>query len=166
MLESLNELHPWAPAVAGLVLLALVAWLADQLVKRVLIALASRIARRTEATWDDALVESKVLNRLAWLMPALVVHYGIRFVPGLSEEFTRVVGNVVSAWTAFAVAFAVVAALNAVNAIYEQRPESRERPIKGFLQLAQIGVLIVAPSWSCLRSSTARRSCCSVAWAP
>ncbi|MEM1411500.1 MAG: mechanosensitive ion channel domain-containing protein [Pseudomonadota bacterium] len=91
----------------------------------------------------DALIESKLFHRLAWLMPALVVHYGIRLVPGLSDGVTRVVGNVVSAWTALAVSFAVVAALNAVNTIYEKRPDSRERPIKGFLQLAQIGVLIV-----------------------
>lgn len=143
MLESLERYHLWAPAIAGLLLLALAAWLADILAKRIMLGLLNRIARKTEATWDDALIESKLFRRLAWLMPALVVHYGIRLVPGLSDGFTRIVGNVISAWMAFAVAYAVVAALNAVNTIYEQRPHSGERPIKGFLQLAQVGVLIV-----------------------
>jgi miniconductance mechanosensitive channel len=143
MLETLENLHPMLPTVAALLLLAIVAWVADVVVKRVMLGVITRIARRTEATWDDALAESRIFHRLAWLMPALVVHYGIRLVPGLSEPFTRVVGNVVSAWTAFAVAMAIVALFDAINRIYEQRPESRERPIKGFLQLAQIGVLIV-----------------------
>lgn len=143
MLESLESYHAWAPTVVGLLLLALVAWLADVLAKRLMLGVLTRIARKTETTWDDALIESKLFHRLAWLMPALVVHYGIRLVPGLSDDFTRVVSNVVSAWTAFAVTLAIVAALNAINTIYEKRPDSRERPIKGFLQLTQIGVLIV-----------------------
>jgi len=143
LLEQLNTIHPWAPATAGLFLLALVAWFADLAVKHTVLAIVTRLARRTEATWDDALIESKVFNRLAWLMPVLVVHYGIGLVPGISEGVENVIRNVATAWTALAVALSITAALEAVNRIYEQRPESRERPIKGFLQLAQIVVYII-----------------------
>ena len=144
MLEPLATLHPWAPAFAGLLLLGVVAWLADVFVKRLALAVVGRIARRTEASWDDALIESKLFNRLAWLVPVVVVHYGIGLVPGLSEGVVRVILNVATAWTALAVAMALAAALDAINVIYEQRPESRERPIKGFLQLGQIALYIVA----------------------
>lgn len=144
MLEPLATLHPWAPAFGGLLLLVAVAWLADVFVKRLALAIVGRIARRTEASWDDALIESKLFNRLAWLVPVVVVHYGIGLVPGLSEGVVAVILNVLTAWTALVVAMALAAALDAINAIYEQRPESRERPIKGFLQLGQIALYIVA----------------------
>lgn len=143
MLEQLSEVHPVAPTVVGLVLLAIVAWTADVLVKRTVLAIMTRIAARTDATWDDALIDSKVFHRLAWLMPVVVIHYGIGLVPGLSEGFENVVRNVSTAWTALAVALSITAALGVVNVIYEQRPESHERPIKGFLQLAQIAVYII-----------------------
>ncbi len=143
MLDSLEHYHALAPAIAGLLLLALLAWLADILVKRIALGVVTRIARRTRSHWDDALVESKVFQRLAWLMPVVVLHYGITLVPGLSDGFVQVVRNVATAWTALAVSLAGVAALDAVNRIYEQRPESRERPIKGFLQMAQLVLYIV-----------------------
>ncbi|WP_224784763.1 mechanosensitive ion channel family protein [Marinihelvus fidelis] len=143
MFASLENIHPLAPHVVGMALLLLLAWLADIIVKRILLGMVARIARRTEATWDNALVESKVFQRLAWIMPVLVVHYGVNLVPGLSEGVVTVVRNVATAWTSLAVSLAGVAALDAVNAIYEQRPESRERPIKGFLQMAQLVLYII-----------------------
>lgn len=143
MFESLHEYHPLVPTIVGLFALALSAWLADIIVKNVILSLVLKIAHRTDGHWDDALVESKVFQRLAWIMPVLVIHYGIGLVPGLSEGFEQVVRNVATAWMALAVALSGVAALDAVNAIYEQRPESRERPIKGFLQMAQLVLYIV-----------------------
>lgn len=143
MLEQLTVIHPWAPAITGLLLLALAAWIADLVVKHTLLAVVTRIAAKTEATWDNALVDSKVFHRLAWLMPALVVGYGIGLVPGVSKEFETIIRNLATAWTVVAVALSITAVLEAVNRIYEQRPESRERPIKGFLQLAQMVVYLV-----------------------
>jgi miniconductance mechanosensitive channel len=143
MLEQLTVIHPWAPAITGLLLLVLAAWIADLVVKHTLLAVVTRIAAKTEATWDNALVDSKVFHRLAWLMPALVVGYGIGLVPGVSKEFETIIRNLATAWTVVAVALSITAVLEAVNRIYEQRPESRERPIKGFLQLAQMVVYLV-----------------------
>lgn len=143
MLEQLSVIHPWAPAIAGLLLLALAAWIADLVVKHTLLAIVTRIAAKTRATWDNALVDSKVFHRLAWLMPALVIGYGIGLLPGVSEQVERIIRNVATAWTAVAIALTITAVLEAVNTIYEQRPESRERPIKGFLQLAQMLIYLV-----------------------
>lgn len=150
MLEQLSVIHSLAPAIAGLLLLGLAAWLADVVVKKALLAIATRTAARTRTSWDDALVDSKVFHRIAWLMPALVIRYGIGAVPGVSDNIETVVRNIATAWTALAVALTITAILDAVNTIYEQRPESRERPVKGFVQLAQMvvylvgGILIVA----------------------
>lgn len=144
MLDQLTTIHPSAPAVAGIILLVLLAWITDVIVKGVLLGIVSRIAARTEATWDNALVDSKVFSRIAWLMPALVIRYGIEMVPGVSDSVEGIIRNVATAWTALAVALSITAILDAVNTIYEQRPESHERPIKGFLQLAQMAIYIVA----------------------
>lgn len=150
MLEQLSVIHPLTPAIVGLLLLGLAAWVADVVVKRAMLAVVTRTAAKTKTTWDNALVDSKVFHRLAWLMPALVVRYGISAVPDISDSAESVIRNVATAWTVLAVALTITAVLDAVNTIYEQRPESRERPIKGFMQLAQMviylvgGILIVA----------------------
>jgi len=148
MMEYLASLNPLLPTVAATLGLAVVAVLADLLAKRVLLALALRIARSTQSRWDDALVDSGLFGRLAWVVPAIVVIGGIRHVPGLPETVTAVVRNVAGAWIIVAVMLAVVAALKAANTLYERRPDAKERPIKGFLQLGEIivygvGVILV-----------------------
>ncbi len=144
MPDQLTSLHPLAQMVIGLLALALAAWVTDLIVRRTLLTIVTRLAARTAGTWDNALVESKVFHRLAWLMPALVIRYGIVLVPGVSDTAEGIIRNVATAWTTLAVALGITAVLDAVNSIYEQRPESRERPIKGFLQLAQMAIYIVA----------------------
>jgi len=144
MLDQLTSIHSLAPLVVGLLALALAAWATDLLVRRTLLSIVTRLAVRSKGTWDNALVESKVFHRLAWLMPALVIRYGIVMVPGVSDNAEGVIRNIATAWTMLAVALAITAVLDAVNSIYEQRHESRERPIKGFLQLAQMVIYLVA----------------------
>jgi miniconductance mechanosensitive channel len=100
-------------------------------------------ARRSRATWDDALVRAKVFDRLAQVVPALVVQKTIPLVPGWSETAEAVLYNVTSAWVVLMLTLAVTAMLSAANYIYEQRPDAGDRPIKGFIQLGQLVLYII-----------------------
>ena len=143
MLEELATIHPLLPAVAGSLSLLLGAALADFVSRRLLLAAVRAVAKRTEHHWDDALVEQNFFGRLAQIAPALVIYYGVGYVPDYPEAVERVVRNVVSAYMIVALMLALTAAMSAANAIYETQPAERRRPTKGFLQLAQIAVWIV-----------------------
>jgi miniconductance mechanosensitive channel len=143
MLETLHNAHPLLPTVLGLGLLVLAAIVADLLAKRLMLATVTRLASRTAVAWDNALVESRVFNRLAMILPAIVLFAGVPLVPGVPEGLEKTVRNVASAWMILSFMLALSATLSALNWLYEQRPESRERPIKGFIQLAEIVVYLV-----------------------
>ncbi|MEE4185241.1 MAG: mechanosensitive ion channel domain-containing protein [Gammaproteobacteria bacterium] len=143
MLETLEAVHPLLPALAGALALLLVAALADWVVSRILAAVVHRIAARSRANWDDALVAAGVFGRAAKLVPALIIQQGIRLVPDWSATAQTIVTNITNAWLALIVTLTLTAVLSAVNAIYEQRPGAGDRPIKGFIQLAQLGIAIV-----------------------
>ncbi len=143
MLDQLSSIHPLLPVVAGSLILLLVAILADLVAKRLLLAAIRAVATRTRSDWDDALVEHKVFGRLAQIIPAIIVSAGVELVPGLREADEAVVRNVTGAYMILVIILTLTAALSAANHVYESRPIARDRPIKGFVQLAQVATYIL-----------------------
>lgn len=141
--ETLELLPPWASSLLGLFLLVLVALLADIVAKRQLVRLVRRISRRTNYTWDDALVKHGVFGRFAQLLPALVFYFGLDLVPGLPDGVVVVGENLAISYGLLMLSLATGALLTAINTAYETYPSARERPIKGFLQVVKIAVFVV-----------------------
>lgn len=150
MNETLDSLTGWlfglpyvVHTVGGVAVLALVGVLLNLFVKRRVIGLLSSVAGRTTQQWDDIVLRHGVLDRLAQAAPALVVYFGVAWVPGLGESLAQIIANVAMAWMALAVTLAAGALLSAGSAIYDTWPVARDRPIKGFVQVAQIAVYIL-----------------------
>jgi miniconductance mechanosensitive channel len=136
---------PYASTVVGLLVLALIAWVANWLTRRVLLVVVGRLAKASPSKWDDAIMGRRVLARLANVVPALIVLGGIALVPGVPDWLDIVVRNVALAYVALTVAMVIGNLLNALNDIYEQiSRNAARRPIKGYLQLMKIGIYIVA----------------------
>ena len=101
------------------------------------------IARKTESTWDDILIERRVFNRLAYLAPVYFVYF---LIPTVFEPFPNLVLISLLALrvaTILIVMMVVLAFLNAVLAIYQQYEISKSRPIKGYIQVIKIVVYIL-----------------------
>jgi miniconductance mechanosensitive channel len=142
-LEQLAQVHPLLPELVMVVGLLLAATVGYWLSNRFLVGAVRTFARRTTHTWDDALIEFRVFARFAQLVPAYIIYLGIDLLPGLGEMLTSQVLNLTSAYMIVVLTLTVTAVLSAANAIYEARPESKQRPIKGFVQLVQLIVLIL-----------------------
>jgi len=150
MLEKLGAIHPLLPSAAGLLALFAVAIIIDLIAKQVMVRTVRAFAKRSSATWDDALVAHNVFGRLVQVVPALIIYVGVPFVPGLPEGGAQLVHNIAMGYMVLMLTLTLTAMLSAANAIYSASPIAKERPLKGFVQLLQIvvwvlgGVLIVA----------------------
>ena len=137
--------------------LAVAALIADRVASGLLQRVFGRVAARTRSSWDDRIAERKVVQRLAHVVPALVVYLGIgpalgvtaagvEGAPGelLSTVWT-IVRRVAAAYIAFAVVRAFAAFLDAVNDIYQESyAEAKSRPIKGYLQVVSLVAWLAA----------------------
>ena len=139
----LAELPDFAQAGAGLAALVLAGALVHVLIKRRLVGVLQRLAGRTGQQWDDIILEHGVFGRLAQAVPALIVYFGVAGLPGLGESLSEIVANVALAYVALAMTLALGALLSAGSAIYGTYPVARDRPIKGFVQVAQIVVYVL-----------------------
>ena len=132
-----------AHALGGIFALLILAVLADLIVKKQLIKFVMMVAERTTLQWDDILLEHKVLGRLAQTVPALVIYFGVVWIPDLGELLPALIRNVALAYLALMFTLSIGASLTAVNAIYSTYPIAKERPIKGYIQVINIIVYVL-----------------------
>ena len=140
------DLHAIAsPPLFAATGLLIAAWLAWFVFGRILLRVFTRVAEVSPMHWDDALVERRVPQRAAWIVPAVVVLVGLAYVQGLPEFLVVVVRNVALGWIAIAAALVLGAFLDAINDVYVRHsPSAADRPIKGYLQLLQIVIWVLA----------------------
>ncbi|SEI60582.1 miniconductance mechanosensitive channel [Pseudomonas linyingensis] len=147
------ELSPWLEWLQGqpllfttlcVVLLAFVAWLANWIVKRLLVRGIHRALGFTSIGHHVVAGDQSIVRRLSNIVPALIISAGIGLIAGLPEAVVTVVRNVSSAFSVLTVALAIGGLLKVANALYQQRPDAHLKPIKGYLQVVQIVVYAIA----------------------
>jgi len=129
----------------GVILVSILAWV---LVQRGLVSGLHHVMEKSKARWDDALIKHKVLSRLSFLAPALVIH---ALAPQVLDGYDDALGvalATVRVWMAVVGIVSTCAALDAVLDIYRGFDMSRRVPIKGALQVVKLivtlaGVLVI-----------------------
>jgi miniconductance mechanosensitive channel len=131
---------------------ALAAWLANLLTKKVIVRVVRAVIKRSRFKWDDALVEHRVFERLSHLAPALVFHVAATFLLTDADQATYadLVRRLASVWMILAGASAASAAVDALAAHAKQSPSFRDKPVRSYGQVVKIvlllgvGILVVA----------------------
>jgi miniconductance mechanosensitive channel len=130
------EYLSWAVVAVGVIILAVITTFVT---KRILLTLLSFLIRKTKTRWDDALLERRVLHRLSHLAPALVFYWFAGVFPGVES----LIHNLAVIYMLIVSGLVVSSFLNAVVDIYRTMEISRTRPIKGFVQLFQILIIVL-----------------------
>lgn len=138
------EQYPQLYTLIGIVVLILAAWIANWLVKRILVRGIDKALRATPLGRDSAIFDSRIIARLANIVPAVIISAGVQLIPDLPPTVVDVVRNVCSALIVLVVALAVSAVFTLINAVYQRRPDAHLRPIKGYIQVMKILVYAIA----------------------
>ena len=142
VLDILSQ-FPLAATAVGLVLVAILAYIADAVAKKVILTTIKRLVRETNFEFDDVLFEHDVFGRLAHLAPALAIYFGIRLVPGVHEQVDLVVQHVAAATMVLVGISATTAFLSALSKTYATSELAEGRPIEAYVQVAKIAVYIL-----------------------
>ena len=134
---------PWLQALSGVLLLAIVAALANWLTRRVLIRALRRFTTLVAGEAAAPLVRHRVADRLANAVPAIVVMFGAPLIPHLPDEVVLIVQRLAQVMVVVALVRAASAALDVVNEFYQARPGAGSKPIKGYLQLVKLVLYVV-----------------------
>ncbi len=139
-----NDMAQFSKVAISIVAIITLSVLANFIAKYIIVAGLTYITKRTKNKWDDFLIERKVFHKLSHLAPALVIQFTIGialydYKPDLTlliEKFTYIY--------IIAVCIIVINSLiNALHDMYQTLPMSKDRPIKGYMQVLSIIVYIL-----------------------
>ncbi|MCP4580211.1 MAG: mechanosensitive ion channel [candidate division Zixibacteria bacterium] len=125
----------WALAAVLVIVLAIIV---NFIVSKIILKIVSVLIKSSKSKWDDALLNRRVFHRLANLAPIIVIYF---FAPVFAE---------IQAWIEGASFCAIViigtlvidAFLSSVEDVYRSYEISKERPIKGYLQVVKIIIYV------------------------
>ena len=139
--EILNQ--QWAQVTVSLLALIMAAIVINFIVQKLLLRGLERLIKGTQFANDKEIRRHNVIPRLANIIPALVISYGISYSPNMPEIVSMVLLDVVNAFIIAMLSMATIGGLSVINTIYERRG-SKSRPITNFIQGAKIIILIGA----------------------
>lgn len=142
MIEFTSQ-YPAIETIAALAILLTIAFLANFLVKRVLLRVVDHLLSKTPLGRDRDVRAQNIIERLANIVPAMVISSGIALVPHLPIAIVTVVKNVASAFVILTLAMAIAAAIDIGEAIYRRRPKANLKPIKGYVQIVKIAIYAI-----------------------
>ncbi|MHC1702403.1 MAG: mechanosensitive ion channel family protein [Tenuifilaceae bacterium] len=135
----------------SLSIIAILAFIANYLTRKIFLVSVTRMAKRTKTEWDDMLLERKFFHKLSHLAPAIVIYLTIGIaLYDYSIKLTVFFQALTKIYMILAVLLVVNSFLNSVHDIYQTLPFAKNRPIKGYLQVLKIiiyffgGIVIIS----------------------
>ena len=128
-----------ANIVVGIIMIV-VAFLSKYIFEKVLIKPIELIVRKSAFKWDDLLVKHKLLNKIALMIPAIVIALFAPAFPAISDVIYRLVAT----YLIFIAAVVIDALLDVFTSAYQSLETSKDKPIKSYMTVVKLMVYIIA----------------------
>lgn len=132
-----GETAVWIHSITVLIIIAIIAVLANLLTKKVLLTIIARIIKKSKNQYDDIFVKKKVFDMLSHIVPAIIFYYGIDLVTQ-NGDVAGGIQALTSLYMIVVIMLVVNSFLNSMTELYEFMPISKSVPIKGYVQVLKI----------------------------
>ena len=123
---------------------AFLSWLSYIVARFIIDKIVANIIRKTRFKWDDIFFDNKVFTRLSHFAPAVVINLMAGWALDPYPGWLNFVHKMTYLYMIFAGMLFLFSFVNAWHKIYLTLPVSKYRHIKGYLQLLNIFIGIVA----------------------
>lgn len=130
--------------IAGFIIVLIVAMIAFFVTRKIIVNIIHRVTKRTKTDWDDIMAEQKVFSRLAYFIPAWIIHSAAPLVLAEYQVLVNVIQNAVGIYIWVLIGLMISSILFSINKIYESYPLAKNKPIKGYVLFVRIIVWVIA----------------------
>ncbi|TDE07056.1 mechanosensitive ion channel family protein [Flavobacterium sandaracinum] len=123
-----------------LFLIGIVSWL---ITKKLIVNAIHKLFLKTKMTWDDLLIEKKIFDKLAYIIPAVLV---IFTVPSILVEYPKLSSYIVTLAMIvilLVIIWTIIALLAVFDVILSKSPIFKDKPITSYIQVLNIVVYFV-----------------------
>jgi len=142
-----------SPTIAGylasiimIIFIGILCFLANLITQKVLIRVLTHFVTKNKFKWDDILLERKVFHKISHIVPAIIIYYFASTFP----DYQHLIEKVAITYIIIVGLMMITSLFNAFNDIYQTYEISKSKPIKGYIQVANIvvsilgGILVIA----------------------
>ncbi|MFN3952299.1 MAG: mechanosensitive ion channel family protein [Thermaurantimonas sp.] len=124
--------------VVDLLLLLLITSVSFFISKKILLSYLHKVVSKTETQIDDILLEKKVFNGLANLIPAIIAYYSLPILFRNYVFMTQIVESAIKIYVVLLIVSTVHRFLKSLEIIALGFDKYKDKPIKSYLQVANI----------------------------
>lgn len=135
--------YPWLEMLVSLSFVMLIALIANFIAKQIIIRGIRSLLAKMNGSHFEIINQHHVIRRISNVVPAIVIMNGIITVPYLSEKVIKLVQMGAQAFIFLMISLAISEVLSIFNVLYQRNPKSRNKPIKGYLQLIKLIIFVV-----------------------
>ena len=133
------ENYPFISNVLVFIGVVLLAFIVYWITKKVLIKAVSSVVKKTKTQIDDIILNEKLLGRISYLAPLIVIYQFLYLVP----DFSNIVRNILNSFVIILIIVVFANIVDAFNELYEKSKRYERKPIKGYLQVVKIIIYIL-----------------------
>ena len=142
--QGLNTKYIASGAIAvGISLIFLIACLSYYLAKNQILGLMNKVIIKSKNTWDDALIEHKVLTRMTLLLPLVLVLFLTPLILDTSSVASTVLILLSKVFLTFQISRCISALLNVSRSIYQESAKQRFLPLSAIIQIIKLVLYLV-----------------------
>lgn len=126
--------------------IALICIIANFITKKIVVRIITRVISNNKYTWDNVFIERKVFHRLSHIVPAIIIYQ----FASTFQNYETFIQKASNTYIILIMLLVINSTLHAINDIYRTFEVSKTRPIKGYIQVANIifvtigAILIIA----------------------
>ncbi|MCD4665638.1 MAG: mechanosensitive ion channel family protein [Bacteroidales bacterium] len=124
-------------------LLIIVSIITYFITRKILIGIIYKLTAKSKTKWDDILIKRRFFRKLSYLVPSYIIYIFTPLVLGNYPQTVSIVQTVMTIYMIIVVLLAVNAFLNTITDIYQDFTISKRRPIKGYIQVAKIIIMVI-----------------------
>ena len=127
----------------GLIIIFLISTLSYYIAKNQILNLAHKLIIKTKNTWDDALIEHKVLIHLTSLLPFILVLFLTPLIFPAELVIAEILVLFAKIFLTFQVARSISALLNVGKSLYHETAKQKYLPLNAIIQVFKLAVYLV-----------------------
>jgi miniconductance mechanosensitive channel len=134
----------WLSTFVMVLLVVIIAWLSQIFARVVIMQVVTRVVKRSKSDYDDRFLETKMFQRLAWIVPGILVYYIASWLLKDSHGWLVFVHKLTAIYIVLLATGAVTAFIEGWHKVYLMHPIAGGKSIKPYIQVLKVIVIFVA----------------------
>ncbi|WP_312701194.1 mechanosensitive ion channel domain-containing protein [Sedimentibacter sp.] len=109
------------------------------IINKIIMRFLTKRIENNKYQWDDVLLSNKVFQKISMIIPGIVMYNGAVFF----DDRAALISKISIIYILLIIIITSKALINSADDIYRQFPVSKDRPIKGLLQVIEIVLYVI-----------------------